>query len=225
MSKQLYQKAPNYATKTHDCTANSALSDAIYADYAVSVQFLDEYAPPVVIQTADGLSVPGAYEREIDSDRDSTEYYSLPGRARDDYDYSPGARVRAREGRPKWAEVEGLYTHYMATFGRTTVAPSIRADIARMMAAGVSVPLIMAAVDTSADAPRPSWAYARAIIDRCIRERVFDLAAYEQRQQRYRQRNKGSVGYAQRDLTDSDFDTGFYVDVMNRRPGNERDKR
>lgn len=70
------------------------------------------------------------------------------------------ARAHAHE--EDWLVLEGAY---FATFGRT-IAPVVRAQMVQMLEQGAAPDLIAAVIEYSAAAPRPSWAYARAVLRR-----------------------------------------------------------
>lgn len=60
------------------------------------------------------------------------------------------------------AQIEEAYT---ATYGRK-MPPVIRSQIRSLMAQGAMPDLIAAVIEYSAAAPRPSWAYARTVLER-----------------------------------------------------------
>lgn len=68
--------------------------------------------------------------------------------------------ARARE--EAWHAIDSAY---YATFGRT-IAPVVRAQMVQMLEQGAAPDLIAAVIEYSAAAPRPSWAYARAVLRR-----------------------------------------------------------
>lgn len=86
------------------------------------------------------------------------------------------ARTRAR------AEVE---QYYCDTFGAPTAPPVAIRQMDYALEHGMEPELIMTAIDEAALAPRPSWAYARAIIQRLLAEGVLTPEAYAQRQARF----------------------------------------
>lgn len=102
-------------------------------------------------------------------------------------------RARARgednEQSEKAQIVEELAAYYCATFGAATMPPVAERCCLSAMAAGMDEGLIFNAMDEAAMAPRPSWAYAAAIIRRLMQEECFTWDAYEERQQRWQQRH------------------------------------
>ena len=86
------------------------------------------------------------------------------------------AHARARD------EVE---QYYCDTFGTAAMPPVAIRQIDYAFEQGMSPDLIMTAIDEAALAPRPSWAYARAIIQRLLAEGVLTPEAYTERQARF----------------------------------------
>lgn len=94
---------------------------------------------------------------------------------------STTTRVRARAR----AEIE---QYYCDTFGAPKAPPVAIREIDFALEHGLDPALIMTAMDEAAMAPRPSWAYARAIIRRLLGEGVLTPEAYAQRQARWQAR-------------------------------------
>ena len=90
-------------------------------------------------------------------------------------------RAHARER----AEIE---QYYCDTFGAPKAPPVAIREIDFALEHGLEPALIMTAMDEAAMAPRPSWAYARAIIRRLLGEGVLTPDAYAQRQARWQAR-------------------------------------
>lgn len=63
--------------------------------------------------------------------------------------------------------------------------PAVRALVVRYLRAGAEMGLLMAAMDDTMLAPRPSWRYWTAIVSRCMREGVTTLEGWMYRQERY----------------------------------------
>ena len=71
--------------------------------------------------------------------------------------------VLAREqASPEWLAIEGAY---YAAIGYS-MTQTIRNQIAALMEQGAAPDLIAAVLEYTAEAPRPSWAYARAVLRR-----------------------------------------------------------
>lgn len=116
-----------------------------------------------------------------------------------------------------WEQTGRIYEAYQGAFGRNHIAMSVRKDIAELMSAGADASLIIKALETAVDAPRPSWAYARATVQRCLSEGVYNGEAFEQRKARYKARS--AQNFAQRQIEAEEFESGFYVDVMGNKSG------
>lgn len=86
------------------------------------------------------------------------------------------ARAHARE------EVE---QYYCDTFGAPIMPPVAVRMIDYALERGMNPDVIMTAMDEAAQAPRPSWAYARAIIQRLLAEGVLTPEAYGRRQAQF----------------------------------------
>lgn len=119
--------------------------------------------------------------------------------------------------------MDELYAYYCDAFDRQRVAPSVRRDMAAAIDGGMEPAVLMAAMDAATQAAAPSWAYARAVIVRCLSEGVLTLDAYNARTAAHRAsyQSRAGRGYAERKVTEDDFASGFYVDVMAR--GRDKD--
>lgn len=100
-------------------------------------------------------------------------------------DYYSHARARTRE-------TEELADYFCDTFGAMRMPPVAQRAIEYALDQGMDASLIYNAMDEAALAPRPSWAYAAAILRRLIAEGCFTPEAYEARQAAFRKRR----GYA-----------------------------
>lgn len=90
---------------------------------------------------------------------------------------------------------------YADTFDRRP--PRLVADEMEVyLAEGMEPVVIMWALDAAAAAPRPSWAYARAILNACAREGVKTAEDWQNRQNRWANRRKtrtrDALNYPQR---------------------------
>lgn len=96
------------------------------------------------------------------------------------------ARVCAREEfdefRPPMSEYEfgmqWLASYYRHCFERR-MPPAAECEVSDLLQAGVERELIEAAIDEAMAAPRPSWAYARAVLARCCRQGIKTLADFK----------------------------------------------
>lgn len=96
-----------------------------------------------------------------------------------------GARARTRTREEIIEEFSG---YYCETFGTLTCPPVAKQRMRICLGSGMDPELIRTAMDEAAMAPRPSWAYANAILMRLLQEECFTLDAYELRQQRWANR-------------------------------------
>ncbi len=124
------------------------------------------------------------------------------------------ARARAREATPEvkagWYKDCCLY--YADSFRREP-APGIRREIAEAIRGGMTGECLMAIMDETMSAPRPSWAYCRAIMARCAADGIETLEDWNRdRQQRSQSRNP-ALNYDQRRYPDDDFGPDFFVDL------------
>ena len=112
-------------------------------------------------------------DRENEEPRESVSTSSTSTDARD-----AGARVCARE-----RDIDNLIDYARGAGMEDT--PAVRALVVRYLRAGVEMGLLMAAMDDTMLAPRPSWRYWTAIVSRCMREGVTTLEGWMYRQERY----------------------------------------
>lgn len=96
---------------------------------------------------------------------------------------STTTRARARE--EFLAEVE---PYYCQTFGTASMPPVAQGRVMVCLNRGMEESLIYTAIDEAAMAPRPSWAYANAILTRLLQEECLTAQAYIDRQERWANR-------------------------------------
>lgn len=94
-----------------------------------------------------------------------------------------GARAHTRE-----EIIEEFSGYYCETFGTLTCPPVAKQRMRICLGSGMDPELIRTAMDEAAMAPRPSWAYANAILTRLLQEECFTLGQYEERQIRWANR-------------------------------------
>lgn len=131
----------------------------------------------------------------------------------------PGARACARvreEIGGKMDEMRDLYAIYCDTFARDRVAAIVRREMAQAIEAGAEPSLIVYALEMAEIAPSPSWAYARAVMRRCMSDGCRTYEDCAARAERVRAPKRGTT-YQQRTITDEDVYASF-VDPMARRP-------
>lgn len=142
------------------------------------------------------------------------------GNDNNNYNNYPGARACTRV-REEMGEMRELYSLYMDAFGRDRVAAIVRREMAQAIEAGADQSLITYAIELAEIAPQPSWAYARAVIRRCMSDGCRTYEDCVRRAERVyapkpRREETKKAACAERDITDADFEHGFYVDPMAR---------
>lgn len=135
------------------------------------------------------------FENEMDNEersrRTSTQYLET----------STTTRTRARneetpEGNPEETTLINVWKadiaqYYLDTFG-VKMPPVAKADVNDALEAGLEPVLVFRALDEAAIAPRPSWAYSRAILRRLVNEGCLTEAAYNARQRKWQSRRRRS---------------------------------
>lgn len=104
------------------------------------------------------------------------------------------ACAHARESVEMRVWMDDIARYYRETLG-CVMPPMAKRDVTAAIEAGLEPQLVMTALDETALAPRPSWAYARAILRRLLREGVYDEQAYAQRQARFRARHSDDLPF------------------------------
>ena len=97
--------------------------------------------------------------------------------------------------------------------------PYMAIDIDRWHAAGLPASVIMCAMDSTCTAPRPSWAYLRAIINCLMAEGVRTVQQYQARAAAHASRRKSAMpprhparsapSGTQRQYTDAELSAAF----------------
>ena len=90
-------------------------------------------------------------------------------------------------------QLADLATYYQQTFG-SYCPQCARRDMAAALDEGMEMDVVLIAIDEAAIAPRPSWAYARAILRRCLMEHIHTEEEYNRGQLNYR-RSGGRRGH------------------------------
>ena len=70
-----------------------------------------------------------------------------------------------------------LASYYRDNFERR-IPSSVEIEVSELLRAGMERELIEAAIDEAMAAPRPSWAYARAVLARCWRDGIRTVEAF-----------------------------------------------
>ena len=78
-----------------------------------------------------------------------------------------------------------LSVYYREVFGTAACPPVAQREISYFLGRGMTEDVICEAMDEASLAPRPSWRYARAVLDRCLSEGVKDIDAYYERRVRW----------------------------------------
>lgn len=130
-------------------------------------------------QLQDTQNVTPFPSQRVEFDQTTTNY------DHDNHDYNNNNNnnhTRAREEKNKNALLEvsirDIGERFEDVFGRP-MPRSIEAEVRRMIETGVDSTLIMSVIDYTAAAPRPSWAYARAVIVRNYQKGVNSWMEFE----------------------------------------------
>ena len=110
--------------------------------------------------------------------------------------------------------MKDLYDLYMDAFQRDRVAAIVRREIAQAIEAGADPSLIVYAIEIAEIAPTPSWAYARAVMKRCMSD---GCRTYEDCAARAERVKRKPITYQQREITPED-ENRIFIDPMQRRP-------
>ena len=150
---------------------------------------------------------------------------------------TPGACARARNRSnaadsnvgDKSEVLENLGEYYCETFNRTRGARVVMQDMAAALEAGIQPDVVMLAMDDTARAEKPTWAYCLAILKRCQREGILTADAWHrQKEQRSGGRTRrgdgasksapqtGATGYSQRDYNEADYATDAIMQLWNK---------
>lgn len=129
---------------------------------------------------------------------------------------STGARACARAREAEAAMLRGQYVdcceYYTRSF-RRGLPFVVRRDIATRIKAGMSADVIMAAMDETMTAPRPSWAYCAAILRRCDLEGIRTLEDWHESKRRFEAAKNPALDYQQRNYTEDHFGEDFFLDL------------
>lgn len=148
---------------------------------------------------------------EIPSNQVSTEY-SVSSTTR--------TGARAREGAIGPEALEGIRRAYEGVIGPLTEYTA--REIEGALSAGMAPDVIEAAIRITAAAPRPSFAYLRAVLRRWARDGLWtmaDVAADQERHQAsqsswWSARRNPALNYEQRTYTEAESREHFYFDVV-----------
>ena len=137
---------------------------------------------------------------------------------------STGARARTREeAEARGAMLHGMYVdcceYYTRTF-RRSIPFVVQREIAERIRDGMSPDVIRTAMDETQTAPRPSWAYCRAILRRCDIEGIKTMADWRASKERFQASKNPALNYEQRNYTDDDF-KDFFIDFSMEQGGEQ----
>lgn len=151
--------------------------------------------------------------QDIDRERERmTTQYSVSS--------TTGARARAREAEISPDDLERIRRAYVGVIGRLTEYTA--REIEEALKAGMAPEVVVAAIEATAKAPRPSFAYLRAVLRRWARDGLWTMTELVADQDRYQaqkakwweaQRNP-SLKYSQRSYTEEESEKDFYFDVL-----------
>ena len=124
----------------------------------------------------------------------------------------------AREADPdrdgRYAAYQEAISYYEQSTGNYA-GPTLHRDIRDAVMQGCSADVIIACMQEAEAAPRPSWAYARAILRRCLASGIMTAEDWQRDRQRRttsRTTSRDPAGGAQRSYTPEDFDR-VYTDL------------
>ena len=121
---------------------------------------------------------------------------------------TPGTSTAAPREDELEEALDMLADAYADTFDRRP--PRLVTDeMEAMLGQGMEPVVIMWALDEAAAAPRPSWAYARAVLAACAREGVRTAEDWRARQDRWANRRRarpsaGPLNYPQREYSEQE---------------------
>lgn len=200
-----------YADATAQCYTD-AEADAYNEYYAASLEHVGSRARAESNST---VTSPKERQREINNTHSLS---TLPARA---CARGPDERAGAVDNL-LITKIDAIYQYYKDVYDRPTVAPSVRRQIYDAVSLGAEPEMIIMAIEASARAPRPSWAYAHKVIINCLAEGVRTPEAYTARVERYKARRGAPMGalhgYGERTYTTQELEE-LFVDVMSRGKG------
>lgn len=131
-----------------------------------------------------------------------------------------GAHACAREEAETEQALGKLARYYCATFGRRNCAPAILRTMREALREGMTPKVIALAMDAAAEAETPSWAYAAAVIRRCLAEGALTPAQFQARSAWHRSRRSEQNGkvphafnYHQREYQEEELEQLLFCDL------------
>ena len=92
-------------------------------------------------------------------------------------------------------------------------APVIRREIAEIIRNGMTADCLKAIMDETQNAARPSWAYCKAIVNRCVAYDIKTLNDWQRDRARREAARNPALAYQQREYSDEDFGPDFFMDM------------
>lgn len=136
---------------------------------------------------------------------------SSTGRARAYARTCAGAREADPDRDGRYAAYQEAISYYEQSTGNYA-GPTLHRDIRDAVMQGCSAEVIIACMQEAEAAPRPSWAYARAILRRCLASGILTADDWARDRQRHETHRMPAGGFAQRSYTPEDFDR-VYTDL------------
>lgn len=132
-----------------------------------------------------------------------------------------GARACARVGEEahkvgendeKYAEFLEVFAYFAAAYG-SRPGPVAQRDIIAAQRAGITGAVIVHCIEESERAPRPSWAYARAVLGRCMAGNICTEEDWRRDREQWRRASvapgREAGRFAQRTYTQAEYDAVF----------------
>ena len=121
-----------------------------------------------------------------------------------------GARARTREAALLHGQYVDCCEYYTESF-RRAIPHVVQREIAERIRDGMSADVIRLAMDETQTAPRPSWAYCRAILRRCDLEGIRTLKDWNESKARFQGSKNPALDYQQRTYTEDMFGEDFFI--------------
>lgn len=86
---------------------------------------------------------------------------------------------------------------------------SMKTDVREAILRGMTDDVIISCIQEAERAPRPSWGYARAVMNRCLEQGILTAEDWSRDQQQRKSRKNISGNFIQREYTLEDFSESF----------------
>lgn len=148
------------------------------------------------------------YYKSVTEASTSQEVYQKNENLVDTSSTTTRTRARTREGNSLIEQaIRDVGQYYADTFG-CRMPPVAEREIRAAMEQGMETEVFFSALDEAAGAPRPSWAYARAILRRCLAEGVKTAHDWDMRQALHARKAAGRR-YAEREYGEGELEQLF----------------